>query len=211
MQDAALGFRVHSGWSALTVVTLETGKPLVLCRKRLQLVETFSYTYRQPYHTAAKMPPADAREFIASVKAQAQKLADASLREARTELQQAGLRLSTAALLQASGRELPALEAILGSHALIHTADGELFREALAEACAQCGIALCRRKEKTLIAEASKLLGFTEAALLKKVTELGRGFGSPWSQDEKFATLGAWLALHQGKKVQRELQKARLA
>jgi hypothetical protein len=24
---------------------------------------------------------------------------------------------------------------------------------------------------------------------------LGRPFGSPWSQDEKFATLAAWLAL----------------
>jgi hypothetical protein len=203
VQNAAVGFRVHSGWSALTVVALEAGKPVVLCRKRMQLVETFSYTFRQPYHTAAKMPPEDAREFIASVKSQAQKMADASLRELQGEIQQGGLRLAAGALLQASGRALPALEAILGSHALIHTADGELFREALAEACARCGIALSRSKEKNLVAEAAQSLGATETALLKNVTELGRGFGAPWSQDEKFATLAAWLVLHHSGKAQR--------
>jgi hypothetical protein len=32
-------------------------------------------------------------------------------------------------------------------------------------------------------------------AVLRRATELGRGFGAPWSQDEKFATLAAWLAL----------------
>jgi len=31
--------------------------------------------------------------------------------------------------------------------------------------------------------------------LMRRVTELGRPLGSPWSQDEKFATLAAWLAL----------------
>jgi len=31
--------------------------------------------------------------------------------------------------------------------------------------------------------------------LMRRVTELGRSFGAPWSQDEKFATLAAWLAL----------------
>lgn len=29
--------------------------------------------------------------------------------------------------------------------------------------------------------------------LLQRVTELGRSSGSPWSQDETFATLAAWL------------------
>jgi hypothetical protein len=28
-----------------------------------------------------------------------------------------------------------------------------------------------------------------------RVTDLGRPFGSPWSQDEKLATLAAWLTL----------------
>jgi hypothetical protein len=31
--------------------------------------------------------------------------------------------------------------------------------------------------------------------LKRRVTDLGRSLGAPWSQDEKFATLAAWLAL----------------
>jgi len=27
------------------------------------------------------------------------------------------------------------------------------------------------------------------------LTELGAGFGSPWTQDEKYAALAAWLVL----------------
>jgi len=29
---------------------------------------------------------------------------------------------------------------------------------------------------------------------MRRATELGRSLGAPWSQDEKFATLAAWLA-----------------
>ena len=32
---------------------------------------------------------------------------------------------------------------------------------------------------------------------MAKVTNLGKALGSPWSKDEKFATLVAWLALTQ--------------
>jgi hypothetical protein len=31
--------------------------------------------------------------------------------------------------------------------------------------------------------------------LLRKLRLLGKTVGSPWSQDEKFATLAAWVAL----------------
>jgi len=48
MKSAAVGFRVHSGWTSLVVVALEKGKPVVLARQRPHLVETFSYTFRPP-------------------------------------------------------------------------------------------------------------------------------------------------------------------
>jgi hypothetical protein len=209
--DAAVGFRMHSGWSALVAVALERRQPVVLCRKRTQLVETFSYDFRQPYHTAKKTSLEEGREFISLVRSQAAKLAASGLREVQTEIKSAGYRLVAAALLLASGRPLPALEEILASHALIHTADGELFREAVAEACGRCKLPLSRWKEKKLLAEAAESLGFCEAALLKQVTELGRPLGAPWSQDEKFSTLAAWLALRQTGKNKRAKATTELA
>jgi hypothetical protein len=211
MINAAVGFRVHSGWSALVAVAQDGRQPIVLCRKRVQLVETFNYDFRQPYHTAKKSSLEEGREFISLVRSQAAKLAATGLREAQAELKPAGYRLKAAALLLASGRALPALEEILASHALIHTADGELFREAVAEACAGCKLRLSRIREKQLLAEAAQALKVGEAALQKRVTELGRLLGAPWSQDEKFATLAAWLSLRQSQKSKRATARTKTA
>ncbi len=63
MNRAAIGFRVHSGWAAMVAVSVEKGEPVILVRRKLLLVKTFSYTFRQPYHTAEKMPLNDAAAF----------------------------------------------------------------------------------------------------------------------------------------------------
>jgi hypothetical protein len=74
-KQAAVGFRVHSGWTALVAVSLEKSAPVVLARQRVHLVETFTYEFRQPYHTAEKMLQGQAREFISRMQAEARRLA----------------------------------------------------------------------------------------------------------------------------------------
>src|SRR6267378_8203328 len=194
-KQAAFGFRVHSGWAALVAVRLDEGSLVVLARQRVHLVETFTYEFRQPYHTAEKMVDGQAREFISRMKAEARRLAYRAVRELESRTQEQGVKLTRCGLLLASGRPLPVLEKILASHALIHTADGELFREAILHASARCGLRDFRIREKELLDRAENVLRLKSAALKRRVTELGRPFGAPWSQDEKFATLAAWLAL----------------
>lgn len=195
MKNAAAGFRTHSGWAALVAVCLDKSEPVVLCRHRVELVKTFSYKFRQPYHTAEKLPFTEGREFIAEVDCEARRLAYRALRKVQGDLKKQGYRLNRCGLLLASGRALPTLEKILSSHALIHTADGELFRGALDHASAKCGVQVLRIRERELPERADEVLRLREAALLLRLTELGCGLGSPWSQDEKFAALAAWLAL----------------
>jgi hypothetical protein len=194
-KQAAIGFRVHSGWAAVVAVCVEKGAPAVLARQRVHLVETFTYEFRQPYHTAEKMLDGQAREFISRMQAEARRLAYRAIRELTSRTQEQGVKLTRCGLLLASGRPLPALERILASHALIHTADGKLFREALLHASARCGLRDFRIKEKELLDRAGDVLRLKSAVVMRRVTELGRPFGSPWSQDEKFATIAAWLAL----------------
>jgi hypothetical protein len=194
-RQAAFGFRVHSGWAVAVAVCVERGVPVVLLRQRVHLVETFTYEFRQPYHTAEKMLGGQAREFIARVQTEARGLAYRAIRELASRTQEQGVKLTRCGLLLASGRPLPALEKILASHALIHTADGELFREAILHASARCGLRDFRIKDKELLARAGQLLRAKPNELMRRITELGRSFGAPWSQDEKFATLAAWLAL----------------
>lgn len=194
MKQATVGFRVHSGWSAVVAVCLEKGAPVVLHRQRVQLVETFTYRFRQPYHTGEKMALAEAREFIAGVREQGRELAYRAIHDLQVELEVRGYQLSRGALLLASGKALPELEKILASHALIHTADGELFRECLLHASARCGLAVVSIRERELLDQAVKAFHVPRPSLLRRVTELGRPFGAPWSQDEKYAALAAWLA-----------------
>jgi len=195
MKKAAVGFRVHSGWTALVAVSLEKGVLTVLSRQRVQLVETFSYKFRQPYHTAEKMRLEDASKFISKIRTEAENLAYLSLHAVQVDLEKRGYQLDRGGLLLASGRQLPELEKILASHALIHTADGELFREVLRGASARCGLRLACTKDRELLEHCAEAFSLSPAELQRRVTKLGRPFGSPWSQDEKFATLVSWLVL----------------
>ena len=193
MQRAAVGFRVHSGWAAMVAVALEKAAPIVVARRRLRLVTTFSYTFRQPYHTAEKMEPTEAAAFVHSVEAESRELALAGLRSLKKELEQLEYSLCGGALLLAAGRKLPEFEKILTSHALIHTADGELFREALRRSCSGAGLALHEIAERQLLAAASQRLKKRGEFLNRKLTTLGKALGPPWTQDEKLAALAAWL------------------
>jgi hypothetical protein len=133
--------------------------------------------------------------FIRRVQSDAKRLAISSLHSLQADLAEAEFKIVRGTLLLASGRPLPELEQILASHALIHTADGELFRDSLRAACARCDFPLEGIREKELFETASKALGIEVAALNRRIAALGKALGPPWSQDEKFAALAAWLNL----------------
>jgi hypothetical protein len=192
---ATVGFRTHSGWAAFVALSLEQNGPRVLARGRPELVETFTYEFRQPYHTAEKLSLDNAQAFVFKVESDAKSLALSRIRSLQADLRQQGYDLTQFALILASAKPLPSLDRILASHALIHTADGELFRGALAYAGEKCNLARCTVKEGELVDSACKTLGLQSKNLMAQLTALGKAVGSPWSQDEKFAALAAWLAL----------------
>ena len=195
MKSAAVGFRVHSGWTALIALALDKGKPLIVARERAHLIETFTYEFRQPYHTAENMPAEKAAAFISRMRTEARRFSVRAIRRLQSDLRAQGFHLTRCGLLLASGRPLPALPQILASHSLIHTADGEHFREALLHASARCGLKSITIKERDLLASASKALRLKPNDLTRRIADLGRPLGPPWSQDEKLASLVAWLAL----------------
>ncbi len=94
-----------------------------------------------------------------------------------------------------SGRALPALEKVLASHALIHTAEGEFYRNVVAEAGEHCGLPVLGVKEREIFERAASHLKVDAAELERRVAILGKPIGPPWTQDQKYAALVAWLAL----------------
>jgi hypothetical protein len=171
------------------------GVPCVLARQRVHLVESFTYRFRQPYHTAKRMSPDEGRAFVARVQSEARRLAYRAIRDLQDSLRAQGYQLTRCGLVLASGRPLPPLPQILASHALIHTADGELFRGAILHAGARCDFGSTTVREKELLSEASRVLRLKPNDLTRRIADLGRELGPPWSQDEKLASLVAWMAL----------------
>jgi hypothetical protein len=195
MKQAAIGFRAHSGWTALVAMTLENDSPQIILRERPHLVKIFTYEYRQPYHTAEKVSLTEARGFILRVRSEARLLSYRAIHTVQANLQKQGYALKYCGLLLASGKTLPGLSQILASHALIHAADGELFREALLHACKRCGVESFTAKESELVERAVHALHLQPIELQERLSNLGHSLGSPWTQDEKFAALVAWLSL----------------
>jgi hypothetical protein len=194
MKAATVGFRVHSGWTALVALSVREGKPSILARERAELVRTFTYEFRQPYHTAARMPAGAREAFVSRIRAEAKRLAFRAIQRLKVTLHKQGYSLARSGLLLASGRPLPELAGILASHSLIHTADGELFRKAILDATARCGLPCTTIKEKDLLESAARTLGMKSSGVSRRIREFGRPLGPPWSQDEKYASLVAWLA-----------------
>src|SRR5260370_42671542 len=109
-------------------------------------------------------------DFIARMQAEGRRLAYRAIRGVASRTQEQGVKLTRCGLLLASGRPLPALEKTLASHALIHTADGQLFREALLHESKRCGLQNFTIKEKELLDRAAQVLRLKSANLLRRVT-----------------------------------------
>ena len=157
---------------------LEGKAPDIVARGRMELCDG----HKQPFHEAETMPFARAEKFVAECRATAARLADEALKSIGP--------ISGCCVLTASGKPLPGLVGILASHALIHSAEGEFYRDAIAEACARAKIAVSRVRERDILLEAKHLAGWHE-----RLVEFGKAVGPPWTQDEKLSALGAWLVL----------------
>ena len=192
---AAIGFRVHSGWAALVAVTGPLKSFTVIDRKHITLADPAIKGSVQPYHAAERMPFADAERLIQRCIDSSRNLAYLELRKALDDLHRKKYRVTACALLLASGRPLPDLAATFASHALIHTAEGELFRDAVAHAAVRCELPVLKLKERELLDHAATRFHIAAADLQRRLTEIGRALGAPWRQDEKYAALVAALAL----------------
>src|ERR1700682_3162216 len=62
--DAALGFRAHSGWAAAVVLGGPAASPKVIDRRRIELVKPGTPGGVQPYHAARELPFAQAEQLI---------------------------------------------------------------------------------------------------------------------------------------------------
>jgi hypothetical protein len=169
--------------------------PVVIDRRRIELVNLQVPGSKQPYHAAQRLDLKEAGKLIKRSSDGARLLARQAVRAVIADQQEKGHDIVGGGIVLASGQPSPGLADILASHARIHTAEGELFRGALIHASQQCNLPIAGVRERDLFARCLAELRVPADELRRCVAEMGRSIGPPWRQDEKHATLVAWLAL----------------
>ena len=175
----AVGFRVHSGWAAAVIVGGTIRRPLILDRRNVVLVPSDAEEFTQPYHVASEVGAQAGRRVIARAEHSAEQLAMAAIRDL-VKVAPAGL--CACAILTSKAKIPSDLESVLQSHALVHGAEGELFRSALAKAAVTYAFEVDRFLEQDVSAE---------------LASLTISLGPPWTKDEKLASLAALFSLEQ--------------
>jgi len=190
--ELAWGCKPHSGWAIAVLVGGSATDPHVLDRRRVQLCP--DALPRQAYHAAEGLPRARAAALISEVDDAVAALTDAVLDELTQAARPHGDLVAMAVI--GRPRELPALDAVLANHALLHAAEGELYRAALDEAAERRGLNVCGAPPKGTIDEAAVILGTTRDSLRATLTALRGELGAPWQADHKEAAAAGLMALH---------------
>jgi hypothetical protein len=197
-KQAAIGVRMHSGWGALVALSAQPSRPdsiELLDRRRIVVIDERARGVKQPYHYAAEIDLADADAFLRECAASSERLAEAALREVIRDLSGRGYRVAGGAVLRAAGRALPSLPEILASHALIHTAEGEFFRDAVTRASERLEVRVTALRERDLEKLVKSAFGNEAPRIQKSIAGLGKMAGPPWTVDQKGAALAAVIVL----------------
>jgi hypothetical protein len=194
-RPVALGFSPHSGWAAVVAIGAAESGLFLAARGRIEMADPGEPQSRQPYHAVERLAVSDAAERLARYQEQAARMASGQLRELVDRLVAEGRQVVGCGLLESSGRKGAALASILASHALIHTADGDHFRNAIARSAESLGLGTLRVPVRTIDAAAASAVGRPATAVRREVERLGREVGPPWAADQKAAALVAWVVL----------------
>jgi hypothetical protein len=188
---AALGFSVHTGWAAMVAVAAKNGA--VLGRRRLVLLGDDPERPRFVFHAASKLPLDAAERLVAASQELSYANALADLREAIGDLRDD--RVVACGIVGSQSAIDAPLESVLRSHALIHTAEGRLFREAVRRACEAVGLATIEVSSRDLRGRGAASLGVAQGNLDDHLATVGRAAGRPWAKDQRDAYLAAAIAL----------------
>jgi hypothetical protein len=186
---------MHSGWGALVAISNRAGTVKVIDRRRVAITSPGTPGANQPYHFAENLELPEAEKFLRNCFAASERIASTAVRDVVGELRGRQYRVVGSAVLLASGRPLPPLSKILASHALIHTAEGEFFREAFSKACEGLDLSVTGFRERTLDECVQTTFGNAASRMWQQISTLGRCLGPPWTKDQKMAALAGLVVL----------------
>jgi hypothetical protein len=193
MKPVALGIKCHTGWAAIVALAGPVDAAEVVAKRRIDMATTFDEG--AVYHKGQELPFERAESLIRSSEEKFERTARRALADLAAELRAAGCEPLRTGLVAGDGKALPPLSSILKSHALVHAAEGDLYRRVLLRASEGCRIPVVAIPGKEIESRAAAALGIAPARLGIRVAALGKAAGRPWARDQKESALAAWIAL----------------
>jgi hypothetical protein len=181
----------------MVAVSSEKAKAIVIRdRRRLEMIP--GHDPDKPpfvYHAARALTPAGAERLVRESADVSLARATAAIRIAVHGIENNPRDVVATGILVGDRALSASLEAILQSHALVHAAEGELFRRAIRDASEALGIPVIEVRARDLRARAATALGASADAIAALLVQIGKAAGRPWTKDQKDACLAARIAL----------------
>jgi hypothetical protein len=191
MNEAALGFRVKSGW-AMVVLVSASSPPGVIDRRRVDLSDPAVPDSAQPFHAGLDLPRAAGAKAVARLVRCVERSSERAIAELIEHYRASGYRIVGAGIAVGSTVDP---QTIPNDHIRAHAEEGRLFRVVIEHALKLSRLKSSVTREKDLIGEGTKMLGISEPRLRTELTKMGKAIEGSWRVEEKAATLAALMAL----------------
>jgi len=189
--EAAIGFRVKSGWATAVLLAGPLQSPQVLDQRTVELSDPRIPESRQPHHAGTGTLETDGLKVSRRIQI-IRRCTHESVAQLLRDYHSRNCNVPAAALAVGSAIE-PGT--ITNPHIRAHALEGRLFRTVLQETLSQLGLSCSIVVERRAYAEAGAVLALTEGELKRTVSNLGRCQSGPWRAEQKMAALVAWVAL----------------
>jgi hypothetical protein len=190
-KNAALGFRVKSGWAAVAVIS---GPPLApqLCDvRRIELSDPRFSETQQPYHASTGQLETDKRKIDQRVRV-VRSIAERSIATLLGSYRQNGYTISRAGIVVGSKVD-PA--SITNPHIRAHACEGQLFRSVLEDSLQAQSVSTQVLLERDAYAQAALKRNLSDENVRSLIRRLGRETEAPWRAEQKIAAVAAWFTL----------------
>jgi len=185
------GISDHIGWAELVTLTVRDRAPVILDRRRVELVEPGLPS--APYHHEGLALPLAAAELVirktrASIVEHCRRVVEAL---------KSTWGVDAIVIQESPYKELPeSVARVLDSRPLTYAADGMLYREELASQASAIGLVVHRFPRKTdQIAAASKALGSSPSGVATILAGFGQSVGAPWRKEHQQVAAAALCVL----------------
>jgi hypothetical protein len=190
---AVLDVADHNGWAVCVTVAVSRGAPVVVDRRRVELLEQGLPS--QPYeHETAGMPLPAAEELVVRVRNSVRQTTLKRLMELREELQPYSIVAMTLRNPPLAYVPVTVAEAH-ASYPVMCRADAMMYHDAICTAARRMSLDLMLHDRGGELVRAADRLGISLEEVEQFLRTAGDGLGPPWQKDHRHAAAAAMVAL----------------